>query len=307
MAERDPHRRFASQLWLRLFGLLEEGEEQSLEAHAAACPPCAARMNAFRELRPGEPPDGHIPAQFLARWDREAPALEGMARELVRRHVESCSECRADLEMVGMDPSLIQAGEGRSKEPVHAMPEVTEPRKRASLVPWLGGGLVGAALAASIAVVLLPRLAPPPPGGLEPPAVPVEPEPVPSPPPAPSGSRVSIGYLGSSARLPGKLRGSAAEVFEISLSRSARFLSLALPELFLDDTTRVVVRCSGPSGESLGSFERPWRDLAGGKPFAIGSADEPLPAGDYTLTVSFQMGGAGPTELEYIVRVRRAG
>src|SRR5262245_37117375 len=95
----DPHAVARQRMVRAQAGLLGVGDERELRAHLDACAECAALASS--ETGPGVEPGKHLPASLIAEWPRARAALRGLERALVRRHLERCSECRQDLQMLG--------------------------------------------------------------------------------------------------------------------------------------------------------------------------------------------------------------
>ena len=93
-----------SQLLAYSAGMLPEAELLRLEEHLSACPDCRSR------LAPLKPPAGggagHLPASLISTWARSSALLEGLERELVESHLQSCESCRATLVFAGHEPVL---------------------------------------------------------------------------------------------------------------------------------------------------------------------------------------------------------
>lgn len=93
-------------------GLLPDADEERLQAHLAVCDDCRQSWNEQMLALAGEggeaDPDGerHLPAAMIARWSLATQTLAGLERETVRRHLERCADCRADLEALGQRPEL---------------------------------------------------------------------------------------------------------------------------------------------------------------------------------------------------------
>jgi GAF domain-containing protein len=103
----------------------------------------------------------HIPTDVLVKWEIATRTLRGVERALVREHLESCEECRQDLELLGVRPELRLIPELEPKLPLPTFETLGMQGEKESVI----GG---------------PRKAPT-----------SLPQPKPSPPPAPSspGSR----------------------------------------------------------------------------------------------------------------------
>lgn len=107
-------------------GLLEDAEAGRFQALAQEDPLCRELLASFLDdpeaTRTTASEDRHIPAALLARWPRVQRDLAGLEREIAAHHLATCEECRADLRLLGFDPSLPQLGETRTRSaPVHPM------------------------------------------------------------------------------------------------------------------------------------------------------------------------------------------
>lgn len=109
-----------------------------------------------RTSEAGETADpGHLPAAMIAGGRRRLEEIAGVEGELVRQHLENCPLCQADVAFM---EELSPGVSGRARE-VSAV-RVADERPRASgsrINSWLGGGLMGAAVASVILWVALPR------------------------------------------------------------------------------------------------------------------------------------------------------
>jgi hypothetical protein len=84
---------------------------------------------------PKDTANHHVPARLLVHWPRVRSDLSGLERELVESHFSRCERCREDLSLLVELPRTA------------AVPQ--------RLTPWIGGGAVGALLAASVTWLLL--------------------------------------------------------------------------------------------------------------------------------------------------------
>ena len=88
-------------------GILSEQDQASFDAHLEGCESC--RQTAGRTSRRAATISGsHIPSTLLAQWNERAPLLTGRLREMVQQHLETCTDCRRELETLGFDPDLIR-------------------------------------------------------------------------------------------------------------------------------------------------------------------------------------------------------
>jgi hypothetical protein len=161
----------------------------------------------------------HIPARLLVHWSRVQRELSGIERELVDAHFARCERCREDLSLLRKVP---RAG--------------TVPQR---LTPWLGGGAVGALLAASVTWLLLGG-----PGGEQSPVAP------------PDGPLPWVA--------PSFARGVEASQVEVAAGQPL-ILIVSLPtDISAEETARLSVR--DPNGREIARFE-----LAADR-FVMGSA-----------------------------------
>lgn len=105
----DPHAWTRQRLVPLETGLLDEAEEQRIRGHLDGCAECSERWNILREETPDADSGGHIPVQIMARWATASAKLQGLERAMVSRHLERCAECRADLQVLGFEPTLMAA------------------------------------------------------------------------------------------------------------------------------------------------------------------------------------------------------
>ena len=149
----DLHRWFRSRVLARAAGLLDEDEERRFDEHEVSCPVCRELHDALHELDEDEahertPEDiapGHLPTAILARWHLVREHLPGMERDLVLTHATHCPDCRDELRALGVE---VEAPERPSVRPREGG------WRPGSFVPWLAGGLVGAAAALLVLLVV---------------------------------------------------------------------------------------------------------------------------------------------------------
>ena len=131
-------------------GTLPEQETLELQAHLDHCTDCQARLAPVRDLGPADA--AHLPASLVATWDRSAKRLSPVERDLVGKHLSTCSACRETLEFAGHEAVL----------PVL----VAEPERRARITKlswvrsWAYGVSAVAAAAAAWLLVVQPALTP---------------------------------------------------------------------------------------------------------------------------------------------------
>jgi hypothetical protein len=333
----DPHHWFRIRLDAHALDLLDEHEAVWFEEHARTCERCREAMKLHAE-NTGFPwaHEGHIPAGIMARWDRAKSHLRGLPRQLVRVHLESCAECRQDLEAVGFAPVLEFVHElEREDAESESEPEPTEidaPYEDAPLEPaaraksrarshWMSGALgaaIGAALASAAAIVLIPILVPHATEPLAPSAVgprsaptngaPVAPAPPnTSAPPAtaPTSPSGTIAFLGRATPLPPAMRSGSSEATIIRVGPDDHFALVSLPDLYLPDSTRIDVRVVGPDDQVVAQRERRYGDLFPNRAMMFGTADAPLEPGEYRIEVRPEDEAEGATTVFHVTVARR--
>ncbi len=174
-----------------VLGILPDDESAEVEAHLAECDPCRTAHEALVAARSTEPdpdPGAHVPTSLLARWHR-AGALQGLEREAVVHHLETCDRCRQVLDILGFDPRLSAAP---AAPPAPPRPAAVRPAIRRGF-DWMRVGLGGWALGATALAVWL--FVP------HPPATPIgepgrrSPEPAPLPSAAPAPATLALALL----------------------------------------------------------------------------------------------------------------
>ena len=316
---------------MHAFGLLDEHEAARFEEHARTCERCREAMKLHAEGI-GFPwaHEGHIPASIMARWDHARSHLRGLPRQLVRTHLESCTECRQDLEAVGFAPvlefvhELEREDEEADPEPARLEPFEDAPlepgaraRHAASRSPWMAGALgvvLGAALASAAAIVLIPILTPHAteplvPSAVGPRSAPMNGAPAAPPatsvlpPPAPSTVSGTIAFLGRATPLPPAMRSGSNEATILRIGPDDRFALVSLPELYLPDSTRVNVRVLGPDDHVVAERERRYGDLFPNRTVMFGTPDAPLEPGEYRIEVRAEGSGEASEAATTVFRV----
>ncbi len=140
---------FRSRMVAARWGLLQEGDQERFDAlleHA----PCRALWEVFLE-EDADPAQGEdrLPDALLENWPRRSAALKGMARALVRQHLERSEASRRELEARGWEARLYTA-EDLSGPAERAAARTVRPRPR-----WWLGGWAGLATAAALMLALL--------------------------------------------------------------------------------------------------------------------------------------------------------
>ena len=160
-------------------GLLSPDDEALVRDHLLACDACRDAAGSARPESGWDPEGaGHIPDALLARWPQASASLRGLERFLVRRHLETCPECRQGLEILGFEPVLaeVEGMEYRGSLPTgeptveagaddiasirrsNIIPMSTAPGWRRDWARWaLGGWAVAATAAASVLVMRVPQ------------------------------------------------------------------------------------------------------------------------------------------------------
>ena len=151
-AREDDHAWVRRRLAAAAAGLLADPEQERLLAHLDACADCRGDWQEQMQALAGEDPEGdasgerHLPAAMIARWGQSGAGLRGAEREAVRRHLERCADCRADLAALGQRPALGET----------AAPAATRgARTGRGFGAGLAWGIGVTALAAAIAGALL--------------------------------------------------------------------------------------------------------------------------------------------------------
>jgi hypothetical protein len=244
----------------------------------------------------------HIPSELIARWDQTQTSLRGLARLLTRRHLESCIECRQDLEVLGFAPVLRVVPElepppeilASLTPAVAAGPAPTEPAHpvRIRMVsPRRTGWLVGWAAASTIAATAL-FLA----RGTAPPPAPA-PEPRPTANPS-SAMTIRLDVLSEAVTLHAPTRGATEAAPIVSIPRGTHSVALRFDPLDLPDETIVHVAVLNERGQVLSAADYPQRDLYPHKTLMLASTDT-LAAGRYVLRVAGGGTASPPQEVAF--------
>ena len=143
--DRD-HRWFRDHVIGHALGLLEDADQERFDRLRRESEACREQWQEFAgDASTEDPSAGHLPASLLGRWPRAQLRLRGLERELVGSHLEACTACRAELELLGFEPTLVPAG-------AEGNPAATGPTSRGSwfdLRSLVTGALVGATAAAA--------------------------------------------------------------------------------------------------------------------------------------------------------------
>ena len=267
--------------WVRVrldahaLGLLDEAEERSLLDHAAVCQSCGEALKVHSENAPRLAREGHIPAALLARWDRARHNLRGMARRMVREHLETCAECRQDLEAVGFRPELEVLPDENAEEPlaVTSRPFTVDRGRGWS---W-SSAIAGAALATAATLIVVSVVRPPTPT-IPPPGIDSAPPPL--------SPTYLLEPLPPTGRLPAATRDGGGSPLVIPVAPATRYVHLELPDLFLADSATVDLRVTGPTGSEVARERRRFAELTERRTLLLGSPSGPLAHGEYHLTIT---------------------
>lgn len=286
-------------------GLLDEDDRARLLEHVRGCDSCKEVWESYHAAAPdcqgelaGEV-GRHVSAAMLARWDRAWATLRGTEREMVARHLSSCAACREALELLGYSPELDAVTSSVAPQPTTPLSAVTRsapapsrPRDRRwrMLAPWVGGGAIGAALAAALLALIVLPVDRPTPDGL--------------------GPRTQTGATsgGTAGAIPGAARGPApgtlpwvaaarargeagASVREVPADARAIVLLVPVPRA-LESSTSAIVEVVSPSGSVVLEQTVGGTDLATRTVAVVLASIDPLPAGTYRVVLRAAGGDA---------------
>lgn len=144
-------------------GLLDEQDAEEMESHVADCDSCQEAAATMRERVLAD--FGHLPSSLLTAWATRSGQLEGLQRELTRRHLSSCDSCRQLLMDFGHEPVLPRIEALEANDRVMALLPPAESQREHARPPvpiqshsrWrdlFRGGFVGAGLAAAAAALV---------------------------------------------------------------------------------------------------------------------------------------------------------
>lgn len=314
--DQDLHRWVRARLVPWRAGLLDPGDAERVAAHLRECPSCHALETAFA-IAPASDLGQHLPASLIAQWPQASRSLRGLERALARHHLERCTECRQDLELLGHEARLEHVAEletAMAAEPgpksapnaaaasIPSRPMTTirviraDPEARGrrlwdrALVTWASLATAAAAIAITVLVQrpvvegvpspLLFTLSPPPPGsGGEPEGGP------------------SVRLAPRPRSLSGPARGPrGGKVTVIPVMGPVASLALAVRPLDVPDTSWVQVSLVRGDGDTLLTvLHRQW-EFFPKRMLVIDGGDAPLEPGRYALVLASLMAGeASPT------------
>jgi len=252
--------------------LLSRGEYERCRTHFAECAACRKALEEFRQAGPSAVlSDGHVPSALIARWDRVNAELGGLERQMIRRHLETCSQCRQDLEQLGFSPEL----------PAYAAAAVAKPSQLQDQPRRLGPWFAGAWAACATAILLWVLL---------------QPGPVP-------GRRGSM-TAAPTVRL-GTVRGDSSPAIRITPNTPTVVFGLQdLEELPPASTVRVVL--ISPAGETMLEESFITTEVMPPNGLVVHIGTEPWERGIYILKLTGSPAGAeAPMSAEYRLDVSR--
>ncbi len=155
------HETFRHRMLAFSLGWLEEPQEEIFRQHRDSCSSCRQEWDDYNQNE-HETGKRHLPAAMIARWPRATESLRGIERRAVAKHLARCDNCRDDLMTMGHEPSLSYEGTPQSKQGPELgvrHQETVEIKQGTSwsarIADWMGGGFVGAAVAASLVFLVV--------------------------------------------------------------------------------------------------------------------------------------------------------
>lgn len=159
-AQGDEHARAIRRFVAWQAGLIDEDQAREARAHLETCAECREHA----ETPDAEAADAHgaahLPADLIARWPVASRNLHGLERELVETHLRDCTECRADLALLGhalaLKPEAASAPESARDraEPASRAKIIRMTPRRVSPREWWLRGYAAAATAACAALTI---------------------------------------------------------------------------------------------------------------------------------------------------------
>lgn len=337
MTDAALHGWWRARLTARRAGLLTESEEQRFDRHLAECDQCRSNWEAAIERdagadtgpSPGEP---HIPPPMLARWETARAELRGLERAMVREHLESCAECRQDLEVLGLEATLervpewewagergldpagdpkprpdlsppVDAGADRSRVEIR----ILRPAPKRDWRRWAFGGWATVATAAALVLALNP-------GAVHLGGQPTTADSGFSPAPIHEPTRaLGLTIVGPPISLRPGTRGAAAPPPPaIEIDSLTTLVPLVIEPLYLPPTMPVDVTVRTESGTELVRTTIPNRELRSGR-LLLTKGGAPLQPGQYVVHLR---GGPAPNaalpepeeaDYRFELRLRSAG
>lgn len=298
--DQDPHRWTRARVAAWHAGLLSETDAERFARHLEECAACRDVTDAWAHA--DEDPGTHLSPAVIAAWPRARRSLRGLERALVRRHLERCSECRQDLEMLGHPGALEWAPELESTElpsgaPARAPGPATEsgsgalPRRQVIRIVqaaprWRERALIAwsavATAAAAIAIV----------GYLRRPVVEGDPQGAAI---APSSSRaiasaasgISVRFAPRPRSLKAPARGiQGGRMNVIPVMGPVHSLTLSVHPLDIPDTSLVMVSLLDAEGDTLFTMRHRQWEFFPKRVLMIEGGDAPLMPGQYALVLA---------------------
>lgn len=290
---------FRARLVAQRAGLLDEDAAQRFRALLESSAECRDLYQSYGEEAP-EDLEGHVPAAVLARWPSARAELRGLERTLVGRHLESCEECRQDLQALGFEPVLevVPSREGRQEDRKDVPSRAPAPEPAAESPPpparavrlrwtpapgwreWILGGWAAVATAAVLVLLLVPA------------------------------GRERPGAGRSSAVLPwvttALVRGAGAPALTVPPDTRALVLAVPVPADIPVDRD-VALEAFAPDGRILMRSVVPAVELARGRVLALLETREPLAAGTYRVRLGASGGAPGAAAAETFFELRVEG
>lgn len=279
-------------------GLLSDAEASDVRAHLATCRECDELSRDLADPPESASDGAHLPAEMLSHWPVAAATLRGFEREMVRRHLVRCGECREDLQVLGFAPQLPDDLAERAAEvaPVtassHASPApIRLPRHSRDVRAWILGGWATLATAAAILLVLNPESTrlPMTPGAPTVPAPPRSPDRSPQPP-ATSGADVV--EIPKPITLRSPLRGQGESIPSGHADPTGRYLSVSLPAqgFAIGEAERVTLEVARHGGDALVRREEPASSFARARTLLLSSGEARWTPGRYLLRLVIHPG-----------------
>ncbi len=291
-------------------GLMQDEDLNRFEQHLAACDECRGTVHAL--AAPEANRGMHIPDALIARWPTTRTTLRGLQRELARRHLATCEECRSilryrgqslELERVpGLEPSAeaLAALDGLAPSLPGSLGQRTVelPRPRFNLREFLFGGAVGGLVAAAAALAIVSTLS------LHPAQ-----HPTPANPGVPAlrlelGGGAAVRTLGS-IEAGNLVRGGRGDT-TITLAPGQSRVRIALaPEPDLAPETQVELELRDAGGALLMHTSMPYSYLIESDRGLAIASDGALPETDLTLLLTWTATTGTRHTVHYLVDLRR--
>lgn len=269
--------------------LLVGEDAEEVRAHAESCADCATLLDSLRESATASALGEHLPASLVATWPRSAPRLEGLERELVRRHLERCAECREDLKLLGYAAVIPDAPQSEAARQIEmSTPNPLPLPSRRGRVDTRTLLLGGWGTLATAAALLFAFAVPTHRDRVEPPHSRLE-----SRPDINASSRsapASVLELPLPIELREPLRSERSKTPEGAPDSSRRFVSVTIPAQVFPrgEVEGVVVEVTGPTGATVLRFEALPAALSRRRSFLLDAGPGGWTAGRYELKLIVQ-------------------